>query len=282
MAKMDLSKYAEKWFEGQPWTRGQNRQDPTKWPFPSCADFDVSVFKTIVEAGGDHLDLVEEGEDMDDGVASADEDADDAEADNIDTTDVDMPDVDACICPKFRFSLKVVMMSVSGRPTTARRRPVRLGAAGRDARRGSERIHLATRAKLDVQCMYISKIPILTQSSHDVGVGTDGDGETSGQRASGGQGGMLGDEMSVDTWISAENWTYSACSHGVGVETADDGKTNGQRASEGLGGMLELDAPRMYMPKIPIFIQSGHGVGVGTAGGARQRASGPRRGWGGC
>ncbi|KAF8187258.1 hypothetical protein K438DRAFT_1595621, partial [Mycena galopus ATCC 62051] len=47
--KMDLTTIAQELFEGKPWVSAENLADYTKWPIPSCADFDISVFKSIVE-----------------------------------------------------------------------------------------------------------------------------------------------------------------------------------------------------------------------------------------
>ncbi|KAF8194812.1 hypothetical protein K438DRAFT_1587827 [Mycena galopus ATCC 62051] len=47
--KMDLTTITQELFEGKPWVSAENLADYTKWPIPSCADFDISVFKSIVE-----------------------------------------------------------------------------------------------------------------------------------------------------------------------------------------------------------------------------------------
>ncbi|KAJ7238532.1 hypothetical protein B0H12DRAFT_1025713 [Mycena haematopus] len=49
--KVDLSKKAQELFEGKPWLAGENLADHMKWPIPSCTEFDVSVFRSIVEEG---------------------------------------------------------------------------------------------------------------------------------------------------------------------------------------------------------------------------------------
>jgi hypothetical protein len=51
MGKVDLAKLAEEIFEGMPWKPGQNEKDHTKWPIPSCASSDISLFQSIVEQG---------------------------------------------------------------------------------------------------------------------------------------------------------------------------------------------------------------------------------------
>ncbi|KAJ7603665.1 hypothetical protein DFH06DRAFT_1350016 [Mycena polygramma] len=55
MTRMDLSEKADELFEGKPWTQGENWTDHTKWPIPSCADFPLSVFRSIIEEGGNDL-----------------------------------------------------------------------------------------------------------------------------------------------------------------------------------------------------------------------------------
>ncbi|KAF8174837.1 hypothetical protein K438DRAFT_1980029 [Mycena galopus ATCC 62051] len=57
--KMDLTTIAQELFEGKPWVSAENLADYTKWPIPSCADFDISVFKSIVEDSGISLDILE-------------------------------------------------------------------------------------------------------------------------------------------------------------------------------------------------------------------------------
>ncbi|KAJ6505108.1 hypothetical protein C8R45DRAFT_817527 [Mycena sanguinolenta] len=48
---LDLSVMAQGLFEGMPWLSAENLMDDTKWPIPPCTDFDISVFKSIVEDG---------------------------------------------------------------------------------------------------------------------------------------------------------------------------------------------------------------------------------------